>query len=239
MTEFTTSDDRQFESLRCLWQSVASIEVMQWLLKSDQFKNLGGHSAEIDEKLDNIRSFFLAGSGLTRQEVQDSFMPLGSALIKHIYDVLFADAIRWWAAAHRSSQDENKYLKDSMYKGEFVALRHHFYHEFRNNQLGHYPGGRKSNDIPFLTPSSYGFFLSRKEFEHFRSLLAHSITLTLVGAEQFSALSDDKRDSLEASQMPEELRTAAEAVLKDMHDKLNEEILEIPTRDYFPDQDGA
>ena len=200
---------KRHESLRCLFASVASVTVMDWLLDSGRLSQMTAEAEDIDDMLVNIRSFFVTGMGLSRQEVRDRFIPVGSPLSHHIYGGLFADAIRWWAAAHRTRQDENKYLRDSMYKGEFSTLRDHFYHGFRNNQLAHFPGGIKNNDNPLLTPYPYGFFLSRKEFGDFRFLLSHSIQLTMVGVEEFERLNSLLVGS---DELPVEKREAAEAV---------------------------
>ena len=201
------SDFKRHESLRCLFASVASVTVIDWMLKSGQLSQITAEAEEIDDMLVNVRSFFVAGTGLSRQDVRDRFIPIGSPLSHHIYGVLFADAIRWWAAAHRTRQDENKYLRDSMYKGAFSTLRSHFYHGFRNTQLAHFPGGIKNNDNPLLTPYPYGFFLSRKEYGDFRSLLSHSIKLTMLGAEEFERHGDAINSSLvDNDEMSVELR---------------------------------
>ncbi len=123
-----------------------------------------------------------------------------------------------------------------MYKGEFAALRDHFYHGFRNNQLAHFPGGSKSNDNPFLTPAPYGFFLSQKEYDDFRSLLTHSIKLAMLGAEKLEELgTDDIISEIESADVPEELKAAAAIVIQQSQQELDAEILKIPTRNYLPD----
>ena len=233
------SNFKQRESLRCLFASVASVEVIDWLLKSDQYKNVLADAGNINEKLANIRSFFAVGTGLTKKDVRDRLLPIWVGLAEHIYHVLFADAVRWWAAAHRTRQDENKYLRDTMYKGEFVTLFHHFYHEFRNNQLSHFPGGSKSNDNPFLTPTPYGFLLSPKEYEDFRTLLAHSISMAMVGAEKLDELDPmNVLYEIEDADVSEELKAAAISVIREKLRELDLEILKIPTRNYLPDEDG-
>ena len=232
------SNIKQRESLRCLFASVASMEVIDWLLKSDRYKGVIADARDIDEKLSNIRSFFAVGIGFTKQEVQYHFLPVGSALTRHIYGVLFADAVRWWAAAHRTGQDKSKYLRDAMYKGEFVALFHHFYHDFRNNQLAHFPGGSKSNDNPFLTPIPYGFLMSTKEFEDFRTLLAHSIWMAMVGVEKLEERGpEDIFSEIEEADVVEELKEAAISAIRKRLRALDLEILKIPTRNYLPDED--
>ena len=233
------SDEKRRESLRCLFAAVASVEVMDWLLESDQFKSVIAQADDIDEILGNVRSFFLARTGLTKEEVRYHFLPIASALAHHIYGVLFADAVRWWAAAHRTGRDESKYLRDAMYKDEFVALFRHFYHDFRNNQLAHFPGGSKSNDIPLLTPTPYGFFLSQKEYNDFRSLLTHSIKLAILGVEKFEELDpEDVFSEIEEANISEELKTAAINVMRERLRELDLEILKIPTRNYLPDEGG-
>lgn len=228
------------ESLRCLFASVASVTVMDWLFKSGQLVRMAAEAEDIDDMLVNIRSFFATSIGLSRQEVRDRFMLIGSALRHHIVEALFADAIRWWAAAHHTGQDKNKYLEDFMYKGEFAVLRDHFYHGFRNNQLAHFPGGTKSNDNPFLTPPPYGFFLSQKEYEDFRSILAHSIKITLLGAENIELIWDGINLPLvENDEMSEDQKNAAEVALRKTLADLDEEFLKIPTRGYFPDIDNG
>jgi hypothetical protein len=234
------SDFKRRESMRCLFASVASVTVMDWLLESGQLSRVTADSEDIDDRLVNIRSFFVSRMGLSKQEVRDRFVPMGSALWHHISEALFADAVRWWAASHRAGQDENKYLRDDMYRGEFATLRSHFYHGFRNNQLAHFPGGIKSNDNPLLTPAPYGFFLSKKEYYDFRSLLAHSIKLTLLGAEEFESLRDEvNRLLVENDEMSPEQKEAAAAALSKVFGDPDEEILKIPTRNYFPDADNG
>ena len=234
------SDFKRHEYLRCLFASVASVTVMDWMLKSGQFRRMTAEAEDIDDMLVNVRSFFVTGMGWSRQEVRDRFIPIGSPLSHHIYGVLFTDAIRWWAAAHRTGQDENKYLRDSMYKGEFSTLRSHFYHGFRNNQLAHFPGGKENNDNPLLTPYPYGFFLSQKEYEDFRSILAHSIKLTFLGADEFNKHWDKINLALvENDEMSAELKEAAAAALRKVLGDFDEEILKMPTRDHFPDADNG
>lgn len=127
-----------------------------------------------------------------------------------------------------------------MYKGAFSTLRSHFYHGFRNNQLAHFPGGIKNNDNPLLTPYPYGFFLSRKEYGDFRSLLSHSIKLTMLGAEEFERHGDAINSSLvDNDEMSVELKEAAAAALRKVLDDFDEEILKMPTRDHFPDSDNG
>ena len=174
---------------------------------------------------------------MTKQEVERKFIPIGSLLSHHIYGVLFADAVRWWAAAQYSGQDRNKYLRVAMYKGDFAALHDHFLHGFRNNQLAHFPGGEKSNDNPLLTPAPYGFFLSQKEIDDFRALLAYSIKLVMLDDD----LHEDTWDGFVAyageewAHIPEEQKQAIKYALRRLLDDFDKEILKIPTRDYFPE----
>ena len=210
------------------------MEVIDWLLESGQLSSVVAQAKDIDERLVNIRSFFVIGWGLTRQQVQHSLIPVGSPLSHHIYGVLFSDAVRWWAAAHRSRQDENKYLRDAMYKGDFAALKNHFYHGFRNNQLAHFPGGIKNNDHPLLTPAPYGFFLSQKELDDFRALLAYSIKLTFLGAEKVDEFMDQLTQTIETSFMSEEQKTAVTKALQRMLDDWDKEMLSVPTRNHLP-----
>ena len=233
-------DFKRRESLRCLFASVASVTVMDWLLKSGRLGQITTEAREIDDKLVNIRSFFVARMGWSQQEVMRSLTPIGSALGHHITGVLFADAVRWWAAAHRTRQDENKYLRDIMYKGEFSKLRSHFYHGFRNNQLAHFPGGLENNDNPLLTPPPYGFFLSQKEYDDFRSILAHSTKLTFLGAEEFEHHWDRiKLPLFESDEMSADQKEAAAVAFKKTLGDLDEEFLKIPTQNYFPDADNG
>lgn len=236
MMPHASEEFKKRESLRCLFASVASMEVIDWLLESGQLTSVAVNAHEIDRRLSNVRSFFLTGWGLTKEEVEEKFIPMGSLLLHHVYEALFSDAVRWWAAAHRSRQDERKYLRDSMYKGDFADLRHHFYHGFRNNQLAHFPGGIQNNDNPLLTPSPYGFFLSQKEVDDFRSLLAYSIKLTMVGAEKSEELVNEISDFISAADMPDESKAAAAEAVKHMLGKFDKEFLKIPTRDYLTDQ---
>ena len=239
MTQHVSESFKKRESLRCLFASVASMEVIDWLLESGQLTAITSNSYDIDERLANIRLFFLSGWGLPKQDVERNFIPVGSLLSHHIYGALFSDAVRWWAAAQRSRQDENKYLRVPMYKREFADLHDHFLHGFRNNQLAHFPGGTESNDNPLLTPAPYGFFLSQKEIDDFRALLAYSIKLVMLDDD----LHEDAWDEFiayageEFDQIPDDQKEALKRYLC----KLDERFLKIPTRDYFPeaDRDGA
>ena len=223
---------KQRESLRCLFASDTSIAVIDWLLNGGHMSKITADAEDIEHKLVNIRSFFSMGM-FSREDILHRFVPIGSPLVNHIYQVLFSDAVRWWAAAHRTGQDKNKYLQDAMYKGEFVALYWHFYHEFRNNQLAHFRGGTESNDIPFLTPLPYGFALTQGEYDDFRCLLAHSIKLTFGGAEESESHWNELNRLLD--ELPEDLRKAAVEAIKKTSRDYDEEVLKIPTKEYFPD----
>ena len=195
MHRYMDVSEERIESLRCLWASRASLEVVGWLRQSEQFKHLATDDGGIHDKLLTIRSFLVPPSGLTQQQIESCILGPVS-LQRHIYEALFADVVRWWAAAHRTGQDRNKYLQERMYKDGFVGLWQHFYHWFRNNQLAHYPGGSKSNDVPFLTPPPYGFPLTGKELEQFRSLWTYSMLLTLAGEKCFEALRAEADDTM-------------------------------------------
>lgn len=237
MTEGVSESFKKRESLRCLFASVASMEVIDWLLESSQWGEVIANAGDIDERLPNIRLFFLSGWGLARQEAERNFIPMGSQLSHHVYGVLFSDAVRWWAAAHHSGQDKNKYLRTYMYKGEFAGFHDHFRHGFRNNQLAHFPGGEKSHDNPLLTPTPYGFFLTPKEVDDFRALLAYSIKLIMHDGDLhenawdgFVAYAGEEWDLL-----PEELKPASQHALRRLLDDFDKEILKIPIRDRFPE----
>lgn len=103
--------------------------------------------------------------------------------------------VRWWAAAHRTPQDRNKYLQERMYKDDFVELWKHFFHGFRHNQLARYPGGERSNDVPFLTPPPYGFALTERELKQFRLLWTYSTLLASAGEKRFEALRGETGDT--------------------------------------------
>ena len=85
MTQHVSESFKKRESLRCLFASVASMEVVEWLLESDQLRAITASSYAIDERLTNIRLFFLSGWGLTKREVERNLMPVGSPLSHHIY----------------------------------------------------------------------------------------------------------------------------------------------------------
>ena len=194
MHQYTDASEEQLESLRCLWASRASLEVVGWLRQSEQFKSLATDDGEIYDRLLTIRSFLVPPSILIPQQIE-SCISGPVSLQRHIYEVLFADVVRWWAAAHNTGRDKNKYLRQRMYKDDFVELWQHFYHWFRNNQLAHYPGGEKSNDVPFLTPPPYGFALTEKELRQFRLLWTYSMLLALAGEERFEALREEAGDT--------------------------------------------
>ena len=166
------------ESLRCLLASLASIEAMEWVFIERGIDWATVNLDDIDQRLQNIRAFFVRGV-LDDSEIQRNHMPMFGPFLDHLMSVLFADAVRWWAAAHRSGQDENKFLRWTMYRGDLVPLCNHFNHEFRNNQLAHFPGGQKSNDHPAWVPTPYLFPLTVKECEDFKRLLSNAIAFTL------------------------------------------------------------
>ena len=237
MTEGVSESFKERESLRCLFASVASMEIIDWLLESGQWGEVIANAYDIDERLTNIRLFFLSGWGLARREAERNLIPMTSQLSHHVYGVLLADAVRWWAAAQRSGQDENKYLRVAMYRGEFAALRDHFYHGFRNNQLAHFPGGEKSHDNQLLTPAPYGFFLTPKEVDDFRALLAYSIKLIVHNGDlpedawdRFVTYAGERWDLI-----PEEIKEAIQPALRRLLDDFDKRMLKIPTRDYFPE----
>ena len=96
----------------------------------------------------------------------------------------------------------------------------------------------RSNDTPFLTPPPYGFLLSQKEYDDFRTILAHSIKLTLLGEEEFE-LQRDKINSLlaEDNGMSAEMKEAFAAAVNKVLGDLDEDLLKIPTRNHFPSAD--
>ena len=65
-------DFERRESLRCLFASVASLTVMDWLLKSEHLRRVISEADDVDEMLVNIRSFFMVGWGLSQQEVRET-----------------------------------------------------------------------------------------------------------------------------------------------------------------------
>ncbi len=243
MTQQVSESFKKRESLRCLFASVASMEVIDWLLESGQWGEVIASAYGIDERLTNIRLFFLSEWGLARQEAERKFIPMTSQLSHHVYSVLFSDAVRWWAAAHYSGQDKNKYLRTHMYKGEFAGFHDHFRHGFRNNQLAHFPGGEKSNDNSLLTPAPYGFSLTPKEADDFRTLLTYSIKLIMHDGDVFEDAWNDfiAYAGEEFDHMPEDQKQALKEVLRNFSDDLDRQILKIPTRDYFPEagRDGG
>lgn len=231
------------ESLRCLFASVRSVTVLERLIEIRLLGRVYPGAEPIDEELENIQTFFLAQSGLSRKEAIDRTVPMGSPLMVHIYEVLFADAIRWWAAAHRVGREKNKYLRPAMYGEGYDGLWYHFYHEFRNNQLAHYPGGLQSNDGLITTPRPYGFLLSRKEFEDFQSILAYSIRILLFGEERARNNTVDW-DAVRPDGLPKEFTSQLDTIWEEMtknpdvRREIDKNVLKMPTRNYFP-PDGA
>ena len=242
MTQQASESFKKRESLRCLFASVASMEVIDWLLESGHWGEVIASAYGIDERLTNIRLFFLSGWGLARQEAKRNFIPMTSQLSHHVYSVLFSDAVRWWAAAHYSGQDKNKYLRTHMYKGEFAGFHDHFRHGFRNNQLAHFPGGEKSNDNSLLTPAPYGFSLTPKEADDFRTLLTYSIKLIMHDGDPYQDTWDEFVASAgeEFGHIPDDQKEALQYVFRRLLNDLDKELLKIPIRNYFPeaDQDG-
>lgn len=212
----------QRESLRCLLASLASIEVMNWIFIKRGINWGIVNTTEIDQRLQNIRAWFLQGV-LTESEIQER-MPMIGPFLDHLMKVLFSDAVRWWAAGHYSRRDKNKFLHRSMYKGALHGLHKHFYHWFRDNQLAHFPGGYRSNDNPLWLPTPYGFFLSEEEYHSFRHLLVHSIRLTIDTNADCPDLKkmSERCPGLEEliEQMTQQERSALESALADIQDEL-------------------
>ena len=218
----------QRETLRCLLASLASIEAMDWIFIKRGINWETVNTTEIDQRLQNIRAWFLQGA-LPESKIQEH-MPIIGPFLDHLMKVLFADAVRWWAAAHRSGQDQNKFLRSTMYKGDLDDLYTHFYHRFRNNQLAHFPGGERSNDNLSWVPTPYGFFLSQAEYDRFRHLLVHSFKLTLGVSADWPNLNQLSEDSPELKelieQMTQEERSALESALAHLQAGLDEKLLQ-------------
>ena len=229
----------QRESLRCLLASLASIEAMDWIFIKRGINWEIVNTTEIDQHLQNIKAWFLQGA-LTESEIQ-KHMPMIGPFLDHLMKVLFADAVRWWAAAHHSGQDKNKFLRSTMYKGDMEDLYTHFYHWFRNNQLAHFPGGNRSNDNPLWVPTPYGFFLSKGEYHSFRHLLVSSIKLTLKVHTNRPDLNQLSENSPELKELVEQLtqqeRSALESDLADVQGDLDEKLLQNFSRHWLKEED--
>ena len=165
------------ESLRCLLASVASLDALDWIFIERGINWELVDTREIDQRLQSIRAWFVQGI-LPESEIQ-KHMPMMGPFLDQLMQVLFADAVRWWAAAHYSRPEPNKFLRQNMYKGDEATLYDHFYHWFRNNQLAHFPGGKESNDHTAWVPTPYLFPLTWAEHDDFKRLLVNSIKLTL------------------------------------------------------------
>lgn len=213
------------ESLQCLLASVASIEAMDWIFIKRGINWELVNTKQIDQRLQNIRAWFLQGV-LPESEIQ-KHMPMMGPFLDHLMQVLFADAVRWWAAAHYSRPEPNKFLRKTMYKGEEATLYDHFYHWFRNNQLAHFPGGEKSNDNPFWVPTPYLFPLTWAEHDKFKRLLVNSIKLTLGGHTNWSNLNQLSEHSPELKELVDQLtqqeRSALESALAEVQADLDEQ----------------
>lgn len=186
------------------------------------------NTTEIDQRLQNIRAFFVR-EWLDESEIRQKHMPIIGPFLDHLMKSLFADAVRWWAAAHHSGQDKDKFLCSTMYKGDLDDLYTHFYHWFRNNQLAHFPGGVRSNDHPLWVPTPYGFFLSEAEYRNFRYLLVNSIKLTLGMSADWPDLNQMSENSPELKELVEQLtqqeRSALESAVADVQADLDEKLL--------------
>ena len=219
----------QRESLRCLLASLASIEAMEWMFIKRKINWEMVNTTEIDQRLQNIRAFFVR-EWLDESEIRRKHMPIIGPFLDHLMKVLFADAVRWWAAAHHSGQDKNKFLRSTMYKGDLADLYTHFYHWFRNNQLAHFPGGDRSHDNPNWVPTPYGFSLSEAEYRDFRYLLVTSFKATLganVDWPDLNQLSENSPELKELlGQLTQQERSALETALADVQDGLDEELLQ-------------
>ena len=217
------------ESLRCLLASLASIETMRWIFIDRRINWEHVDTTEIDQRLQNIRAFFVR-EWLNESDIRWKHMPIMGPFLDHLMKVLFADAVRWWAAAHHSGQDKNKFLRSTMYRGDLDDLYTHFYHWFRNNQLAHFPGGDRSNDNPFWVPTPYEFFLSGAEYKRFRHLLVNSIKLTLGVSVDWPDLNQLSENSPELKELLEELtqheRSALESALSDVQADWDENLLQ-------------
>ena len=204
---------------------VASIEAMDWIFIKRGINWEIVDTQEIDQRLQYIRAWFLQGT-LPENEIQ-KHMPTTGLLLDHLMRVLFADAIRWWAAAHCSRPEPNKFLRATMYKADEATLYDHFYHWFRNNQLAHFPGGKKSNDNLLWVPTPYLFPLTWAEHDNFKSLLVNSIKLTLgghtswPGLNQFAEVTPELKGLV--GQLTQEERSALEWALTQVQADLDEQ----------------
>ena len=101
MTEGVSESFKKRESLRCLFASVASMEIIDWLLKSGQLGAVAVNAYEIDQRLTNIRLFFLSGWGLARQEAERNFVPMGSPLTNVVTRRLARREVCAWCGPRR------------------------------------------------------------------------------------------------------------------------------------------
>lgn len=217
------------ESLRCLLASVASIEVMDWIFIERGINWELVDTKKIDQRLKNIRAWFLQ-SVITENEIQ-KYMPMTGPLLDHLMKAIFADAVRWWAAAHYSGQDRNKFLRMDMYKGDEANLYDHFYDRFRNNQLAHFPGGKQSNDQPLWVPTPYLFPLTVEEYENFKGLLANSIKLVLGGHTNWPDLNQMLNDSPELKELVDQMTPQQRSTLEQATAKVQADLDEQRIRD--------
>lgn len=228
-------DLKRRESLRCLHASLASLSVLDWSIERKDLMGQVAVEAEqngIEDKLINLRAILLAPS-VSREDAVKKYLLMGSQLVHHIRSSLLADAVRWWAAAHRSRQDEKKYLRDSMYVDEgFPELFGHFYHGFRNNQLAHFPGGVDFDNM-FITPLPY-LLPTQADLDDFKRLLAYSFELLMVDEADRKQFSNSTLlQQLAEIGIPEEDREAAMALLRQAIDEQRQKLLAVPMRDYF------
>ena len=166
------------------------MKLLRWILDEkpaqDSINMIARHAHEsgFDNELVNIRLLFSNQDPVLKSRDKQYFVPLGSTSARHIYQVLFADAVRWWSSAHRAGKNDIKYLQSTMYHGKYEGLYNHFYRGFRNNQLSHFPGGEDSNEIVWFIPESYEYDLTVAEYEKFASLLKFSLKLACIEPEE-------------------------------------------------------
>lgn len=154
----TDEQTRRKTSLRCLLSAMCNILIIDWLTgkgKEHTF-SLTKNTAELDDVVNNIETFFLKDVELDKDEVRSRHIPLGSSSWLSILHSIFFEAVVQWNAAHLSVDRPDRYLDESMYSGEMLKRY------------------RRFSKLP-MPPLAY--VMTQMTFDDFKETLVHSINI--------------------------------------------------------------
>ncbi len=165
----TDEQTRRKISLRCMLSAMCNILIIDWLTgkgKEHTF-SLTKNTAELDDVVNNIETFFLKDVELDKDEVRSRHLPLGSSSWLSILHSIFFEAVVQWNAAHLSVDRPDRYLDESMYSGEMMRRY------------------RRFSRLP-MPPLAY--IMTQKTFDDFKETLVHSINIVSNSGRTFDEM---------------------------------------------------